>query len=191
MTEQRTDQETGSTDLAELREQAQQFASQLNGSLRSLRMRLGEASIEVEWQDTAAANGRDAGLSPHGTAAGNGRGNATEVPPVSAAGADATAGPGTEGDEAFPDGAFLVSPMVGTFYRSSSPGADPFVEVGDLVDAGQVIGIVEAMKLMNSITAEVSGKVARILVEDAQPVEYGQPLIALMPDESTVPTAGV
>jgi len=71
------------------------------------------------------------------------------------------------------------SPIVGTFYRAPSPDADPFVEVGDIVNPGQTLCIVEAMKLMNEIQAEVSGRVAEILVENAQPVEYNQVLFRI------------
>lgn len=76
------------------------------------------------------------------------------------------------------DGAVL-SPMVGTVYRSPEPGARPFVEVGDSVRVGQVVMIVEAMKTMNQITAETAGTVSEIFVEDGQPVEYGEPLLAI------------
>jgi acetyl-CoA carboxylase biotin carboxyl carrier protein len=75
----------------------------------------------------------------------------------------------------------VESPMVGTFYRAPAPGADPYVREGDKVDKGTVLCIIEAMKLMNEIEAEVSGKVHSILVENAQPVEYGQPLFLLEP----------
>ena len=69
--------------------------------------------------------------------------------------------------------------MVGTFYRSSSPAAKAFVEVGQSVDKGDTICIIEAMKIMNQIEAEISGTVRAILVEDGQPVEYGEPLIVI------------
>ena len=71
----------------------------------------------------------------------------------------------------------ITSPMVGTFYMASSPGAKPFVEVGSTVSTGQVVCIIEAMKLMNEIEAEVSGKVTQICVKDGEPVEYGQVLM--------------
>ena len=71
----------------------------------------------------------------------------------------------------------ITSPMVGTFYKSPSPDADPFVSVGSLVKQGDVVCIVEAMKMMNEIEAEVSGKVVEICVEDGQPVEFGQVLM--------------
>lgn len=75
----------------------------------------------------------------------------------------------------------VTSPMVGTFYRASSPDADPFVQVGDQVSHGQTVCIIEAMKLMNDITAEKAGKVVQILVKDGEPVEYGQVLMLLEP----------
>lgn len=71
----------------------------------------------------------------------------------------------------------VTSPMVGAFYASPAPGAKPFVKVGDTVSVGQVVCIVEAMKLMNEIESEVSGKVTQICVEDGQSVEYGQVLM--------------
>ena len=71
----------------------------------------------------------------------------------------------------------ITSPMVGAFYAAPAPGAKPFVKVGDTVSAGQVVCIVEAMKLMNEIEAEVSGKITQICVEDGQSVEYGQVLM--------------
>jgi len=75
----------------------------------------------------------------------------------------------------------VVSPMVGTFYRAPAPDADPFVEVGDVVEVGQTVCIIEAMKLMNEIEAETKGRVAQILVENAQPVEFGQKLFLIDP----------
>ena len=73
-----------------------------------------------------------------------------------------------------PKGTPITSPMVGAFYAAPSPGSEPYVKVGDVVKAGQVVCIVEAMKLMNEIESEVSGKVVQICVEDGQSVEYGQ-----------------
>jgi len=81
--------------------------------------------------------------------------------------------------EAAHDGHVLKSPMVGTFYRAPSPDAAAFVEVGQTVKEGQTICIVEAMKLMNEIEADASGVVKAILVENGQPVEYGQPLFVI------------
>ena len=75
----------------------------------------------------------------------------------------------------------VTSPMVGTFYRAPAPDADPYVEVGTLVEVGQTVCIVEAMKLMNEIESEVGGRVVKILAENAQPVEFGQKLFLLEP----------
>jgi acetyl-CoA carboxylase biotin carboxyl carrier protein len=75
----------------------------------------------------------------------------------------------------------VKSPIVGTFYESPAPGAPPFVRPGDVVRAGQVLCIIEAMKLMNEIEADVSGEVVKRLVPNNQPVEYGQPLFAIRP----------
>jgi acetyl-CoA carboxylase biotin carboxyl carrier protein len=78
-----------------------------------------------------------------------------------------------------PTGHTLKSPMVGTFYRAPSPGAPNFVEVGQAVAKGQTLCIIEAMKLLNEIESDIAGKVKAILVENGQPVEYGQPLFVI------------
>src|SRR5690349_5582543 len=78
-----------------------------------------------------------------------------------------------------PKGHQLKSPMVGTFYRAPSPGAPPFVEIGQQVTKGQTLCIIEAMKLLNEIESDASGTVKAILVENGQPVEYGQPLFTI------------
>ncbi len=78
-----------------------------------------------------------------------------------------------------PEGHIVKSPMVGTFYRSAAPGAKPFVEIGQTVKAGETVCIIEAMKLLNEIEADKDGVVKEILVENGQPVEFGQPLVVL------------
>lgn len=80
---------------------------------------------------------------------------------------------------AIPEGKMVKAPMVGTFYRSGSPGSAAFVEVGQSFKEGDTLCIIEAMKLMNEIEAEVSGTIKAILVENGQPVEYGQPLFLI------------
>ena len=78
-----------------------------------------------------------------------------------------------------PTGHIVKSPMVGTFYRSSAPGAAPFVELGASIKEGDTICIIEAMKLLNEIDADASGVITQILVENGQPVEFGQPLFVI------------
>ena len=95
---------------------------------------------------------------------------------VAVAAAPATA-PAAVGEESH--GPTINSPMVGTFYRSSAPGEKGFVSVGDTVDENTVVCIIEAMKVMNEIKAETRGTIARVLVDDAKPVQYGQPLFEL------------
>src|SRR5213075_1954403 len=102
--------------------------------------------------------------------------------PMAAAAAPALASPAAApavAAEAAPEGHVVKAPMVGTFYRSPSPDAKVFVEVGQAVKEGDTICIIEAMKLMNEIEADASGSVKAILVENGQPVEYGQPLFIL------------
>ncbi len=81
--------------------------------------------------------------------------------------------------EALPSGQVVKSPMVGTFYRSPSPGAKAFVEVGSRVEVGDVLCIIEAMKILNQIEADMAGEVKAILGENGQPVEYGQPIFVI------------
>lgn len=78
----------------------------------------------------------------------------------------------------------ITAPMIGTYYAAPSPGARPFVGVGDRVAPGQVVGIIEAMKIMNEIVADAGGEVAAILAANGQPVEYGSPLLALIADSA-------
>lgn len=100
--------------------------------------------------------------------------------PVSAAPAGTTAAPATAPAPApEPTGHIVKSPMVGTFYRSPSPGTAAFVELGQTVKPGDTLCIIEAMKLLNEIEAEVGGTVKEILVDNGQPVEYGQPLFVI------------
>jgi len=106
---------------------------------------------------------------------------AVAAPPPAVAAAPAAAAPVPETPAPVAEEELYVvkSPIVGTFYRASSPSAEPFVKVGDLVDVGAVLCIVEAMKLMNEIEAERAGEIVKLFVENGQPVEYGQPLFGL------------
>ena len=113
---------------------------------------------------------------------------AVSPPPTSAVVAErqAASSPtaaGTEASLEADDGLHqITSPIVGTFYRAPSPDADPYVKVGDFVERGQVLCIVEAMKLMNEIESDVRGTVVKVLPENAQPVEYGATLFVVRPD---------
>ena len=95
--------------------------------------------------------------------------------PVAAAPAAPAAAPASDA----PPGTIVESPMVGTYYGASAPGAKPFVDVGQQIAKGDTLCIIEAMKIMNQIEAEVSGTVRAILVDDGQPVEFGEPLIVI------------
>lgn len=106
---------------------------------------------------------------------------AAAAAPVAASAQHAPAAPAAP--SADPDAGLHIvkSPIVGTFYGSPSPGASPFVSVGDRVEKGQVICIVEAMKLMNEIEADASGEIVKCLVSNGQPIEFGQPLFTIRP----------
>ena len=84
-------------------------------------------------------------------------------------------------NETTPRAVEIKAPMVGTFYRASTPEAPPFVEVGQVIEPGQVICVIEAMKLMNEIKSEIKGKVVEVLVDNAEPVEYGQSMFFIEP----------
>ena len=92
-----------------------------------------------------------------------------------------SAAPAAEQPRASEDLHLVKSPIVGTFYGSPSPGAEPFVKIGGHIEAGETLCIVEAMKLMNEIESDVSGEVLRIFADNGQPVEYGQPLFGIRP----------
>jgi acetyl-CoA carboxylase biotin carboxyl carrier protein len=101
------------------------------------------------------------------------------LPAAPAAPAAVVTAPVTAEVPAEPEGHIVKSPMVGTFYRSSAPGAKPFVEIGQNINAGETLCIIEAMKLLNEIEADQSGVVKKVMVENGQPVEYGQPLFII------------
>ena len=102
--------------------------------------------------------------------------------PAPAADSGAQAAPAKSEAPAEESGFVVKSPMVGTFYAAPAPDADPFVQVGDRVNVGDTLCIIEAMKIMNPIEAEVSGTVKKILVQNAEPVEFGQPLFIIEQD---------
>jgi acetyl-CoA carboxylase biotin carboxyl carrier protein len=106
------------------------------------------------------------------------------VPPPAAAPAPVASAPGAapaSHAQAAEDLHLVKSPIVGTYYGSPSPGAEPFAKIGAYIETGQTLCIVEAMKLMNEIESDISGEVLRVFVENGQPVEYGQPLFGIRP----------
>ncbi|MEU6077672.1 acetyl-CoA carboxylase biotin carboxyl carrier protein [Micromonospora sp. NPDC047074] len=149
--------------LAGLRRHARQLVAELAGPVRRVRLRSGDTELEVEWYGAGSAEAAPGAARPALLPAAP---PPTPYPPAVA--------------EA-PSRYAVRSPIVGTYYRAPEPGAAPFVAVGDLVRPGQVIGIVEAMKLMNEVTADRGGRVAEVLATDGQPVEYDQPLVTLDP----------
>ena len=156
---------TGPDDEApDLHDEVLALARSLPGELRRLTVRSGDRAIEVEW----AAEARPAG-SPVLPSPAQGTADGRDVQPAAPA------------DPAVEVAATVRSPLVGTFYAAPSPGADPFVRVGDEVEPGQTVGIVEAMKLMNTILADEAGVVAEVMVGDAESVEYDQVLMRLRP----------
>lgn len=140
--------------VAMISAQAARLAADTPGGLRRLSLHVGDAKVEMEWGDDGEPRRPD------------------------------PAAP----ERAEPDGgeppATVVAPLVGTFYRAPEPGAAPFVDVGDVVREDTVVGIVEAMKLMNKVHAQRSGVVTAVLVPDGTQVEYEQPLIELDPATS-------
>ncbi|MGW3346953.1 acetyl-CoA carboxylase biotin carboxyl carrier protein [Nonomuraea rubra] len=191
--------------MGELCRQAAELIA-VGGRMRRVRLQAGDAVVELEWPDvTAGPPVTAAGAPPAAALPATAASPATAAWPGAAAFPDAAsyaaphagsgAGPGAvPANGASADAAgtpaagaggddlrHVCAPMVGTFYWASEPGAEPFVAVGDTVEKGQQVGIVEAMKLMNPIEADVSGRVVEVLVPDGTPVEYGQKLIAVAP----------
>ena len=156
---------TGPDDEApDLHDEVLALARSLPGELRRLTVRSGDRAIEVEW----AAEARPAG-SP------------VPLPPAQGTPDGRDVQPAAPPDPAVEVAPTVRSPLVGTFYAAPSPGAAPFVGVGDAIDPGQTLGIVEAMKLMNPILADEPGVVTQILVADTESVEYDQVLVHLRP----------
>jgi acetyl-CoA carboxylase biotin carboxyl carrier protein len=165
-------------DLAKLLEQFGLAEIELEQDGQRVRLRRGEGAIA----QSAHAPGASVLAAPAptggtGLAPGSAAPSALRAPVASSAPSAAVAGDaaGTAGAAA----AFITSPFVGTFYRSPSPDSPVFVEPGQRIKKGQVLCIVEAMKLMNEIEAERDGVIEAVLVENAQPVEYGEPLFRI------------
>jgi len=153
----------GTVGLAEIR---QLIRLVQRTGIGELEISSGDRTVRIAAQSHVLAN---VGLSPALSAP------ALERPTAAVAGTAPSAPQLTENLAA------ITSPMVGTFYRAPAPDADPYVESGDMVEVGQTVCIIEAMKLMNEIESERRGRVVKILVENAQPVEFGQKLFLIEP----------
>ena len=157
----------GGTELSELRQLIQLVQKTGIGELE---VSSGGRTVRIS-ATPAATVARDVpAMSPDARAAAAAK---QENPTAAAGSATGTASPSNT--------MAITSPMVGTFYRAPAPDADPYIEVGDVVQVGQTVCIVEAMKLMNEIESEVRGRIVQILVENAQPVEFGQTLFVVEP----------
>ncbi|MCP2341075.1 acetyl-CoA carboxylase biotin carboxyl carrier protein [Actinomadura rupiterrae] len=176
---------------------AAQLQAAASAPVKRVRVQADDMTVEIEWAVPEAAPAAPAPVQAHpsahlvafphvnGHAAGHAPGTA-----VANGGASGTAGVAVADppEAAEDEGTVLVTaPAVGVFYRAPEPGAAPFVAVGDDVEPGQQVGILEAMKLMNPIEAEQAGRVVAVLVEDQAAVEYGQPLIRLAPAGGAAP----
>lgn len=152
--------------MVELRQNVAELARTLPGELRRLRVRGGEREIEVEWADPGDA--LESSTGPR---------TMTLSERVEGPAPVESSAPANEGLTA------VRAPLVGSYYAAPSPGAEPFVRVGDAVEAGTAVAIIEAMKLMNTIVAGESGVVAEVLVSNGESVEYDQVLLHLRPKE--------
>lgn len=137
-------------------DQARTLAAGLRGPLARIAISAGDHHVEVVWQEHAGG-------------------------PVAVAGRAEPVGDGGTEAEPAEEGHAIVAPLVGTFYRSPDPNAKPFVEEGDTVEEGADVAIIEAMKIMNRVQADRSGTVVKILVDDAEMVEFGQTLMLIEP----------
>ncbi len=135
----------------------------------------GVAEIEIHEGEESVRISRYAASAPAPVAAAP----VAMAPAAPAPAAPAVETPASEAQAEVPDGHIVKSPMVGTFYRASSPGASAFVEVGQTVAVGDTLCIIEAMKMLNQIEADKAGVIKAILVENAEPVEFGQPLFVI------------
>ncbi|AEH10110.1 MULTISPECIES: acetyl-CoA carboxylase biotin carboxyl carrier protein [Protofrankia] len=195
--------------LSRLHEHATRLAGELPGQLGRIRVCSGDVAIEVEWSratpgaqqaalpenvgalipapstgDTAVERTVATRAATGAPAAGNGAivsgapANGAAVPGATANGAAANEAGENIADA---DVAVVTAPIVGTFYHAPEPGAEPFVTVGNVIDAGATIGIIEAMKLLNPVTADIGGTVARICVGNGETVEFDQVLVEIAP----------
>jgi acetyl-CoA carboxylase biotin carboxyl carrier protein len=156
-----TGEQRDAAQLRELCERAAELAGSLPGPVRRVSVRWAGDAVEVEWPDPPAT------------------GSATPAAPAAVSGPDPAGEPASGLPAEIVD--VVRTPVVGTFYHAPAPGAEPFVTTGSVVEAGQTLGIVEAMKLLNDIVAERPGRVVEICAGNGAPVEFGQPLMRIEP----------
>ncbi|MEU8381348.1 biotin/lipoyl-containing protein [Streptosporangium sp. NPDC048865] len=155
-----------------LREEVGNLVKTVPGPVAAISLRLGECALEVSWAFPQAAAPDTRPAAPPAALSANGHAvRPAEPGPLGAA-------------REHPSSYAVTAPLVGTFYVAAEPGAPPFVQPGDRVDAGQTIGIVEAMKLMNPVVAGHAGEVVEVVAGDGEPVEYGQVLVRLRTDDT-------
>ncbi len=153
-------------------------------NLQEFEFALGDLRVALKRGGGAGGSSREAARPVQGAATQTGS-HSDAASAASAQAATAAAASSAAAAKVADQDHIVKSPIVGTFYASPSPDSEPFVKVGDHVKKGQVVCIVEAMKLMNEIEADVSGEIVRVMAEGGQPVEYGQPLFAIRPDAAT------
>jgi acetyl-CoA carboxylase biotin carboxyl carrier protein len=148
--------------LRTLRAEAARLVDEVAGPLKHVSLRTGDCSLELTWADPPPV--------------------VVAAPDPAAPDPAAPVAPATATASGEAETFAVVAPLVGVFYAAPSPGAQPFVRPGDRVGANQVVGIIEAMKLMNHIATEAAGIVTEVLVADGEPVEFGQELVRVQPD---------
>lgn len=156
--------ESTAVDLAQVRQHAVELLAQLDRPPRNLHIQAGEVSVDITWAEPGEPGPAE-------------RTVLTEFRPVERQPAEPVAPAAEAAAE------YLTSPGVGVFYHAREPGAEPFVSVGSLVQAGQQIGIIEAMKLMIPVEADRGGRISQVIKGNGEPVEYAEPLFALEPEE--------
>ena len=152
--------------LRDLRAEAARLVEQVAGPLKHIALRTGDCAVELTWADPPPLPVAPLPVAPLPVA-----------PPGEAPVPGTPATPGGEDDSVT-----VVAPLVGVFFAAPSPGGKPFVRPGDRVEANQVVGIIEAMKLMNHIASDLAGIVTEVLVVDGEPVEFGQELVRVRPE---------
>ncbi|MFL6162186.1 MAG: acetyl-CoA carboxylase biotin carboxyl carrier protein [Jatrophihabitantaceae bacterium] len=159
------DESAAGADLAQVRQHAVELLAQLDRPPRNLHIQAGEVSVDITWAEPSQPEPAD-------------RTVLTELRAVELHTAEISVPVAQD-----PVGEYLTSPGVGVFYHAREPGAEPFVAVGSVVEQGQQIGIIEAMKLMIPVEADRGGRVCQVMKGNGEPVEYAEPLFALEPEE--------